>query len=138
MKKKLCAELMIVVLLFCTLAMAEKVKAYAVSAVAGSRYQLSIHSLVKVAITTDALFAGNSALTMSAFNGRGNYCNYGGIFTGDYAAPGSNFGAVNCDVKLSLIGFPLDSERMIGVGLARLSVLEDAIPFYFTGARVKE
>jgi hypothetical protein len=43
---------------------------------------------------------------------------------------------VNCDVQLSLIGFPLDNERMVGVGLARLSVLEDAIPFYFIGTRI--
>ena len=138
MKKKLCVELMIVVLFFCSLMLTDKVKAYVISAVAGSRYMVSIHSLVKVNITTEALFAGNSALSLSGFIGRGNYYNYGGLFTGDYAAPGSSFGDVNCDVKLSLIGFPLDNESMIGVGLARLSVLEDAIPFYFTGTRMKE
>lgn len=58
MKKKLCVELMIVVLLFCPLAMAKKVKAYAAAAMAGSRYTVSIHSLVKVTISTEALFAG--------------------------------------------------------------------------------
>jgi len=129
---------MIVVLFFCSLMLTDKVKAYVISAVAGSRYMVSIHSLVKVNITTEALFAGNSALSLSGFIGRGNYYNYGGLFTGDYAAPGSSFGDVNCDVKLSLIGFPLDNESMIGVGLARLSVLEDAIPFYFIGTRIRE
>ena len=41
-------------------------------------------------------------------------------------------------MELPLIGIPLDSERMIGAGLARLSVLEDAIPFYFTGTWMKD
>jgi hypothetical protein len=138
MKKKLCVEFLILVLLFYSQVITDKVKAYAVSAVAGSRYQLSIHSLVKVTITTEALFAGNRALALTAFTGSGNYSNHGGLFIGDYTAPGSGFGDVNGAVKLSLIGFPLDNERMVGVGLARLSALDDAIPFYFSGTRTNK
>jgi hypothetical protein len=77
-----CAELIFEVLLFCLLAATGNVGAYVVSAVADSRYAVSIHPLVNATITTEALFAGDSALTLSAFSGRGNYGNHGGQFTG--------------------------------------------------------